>query len=56
MVQVEIGAAAGIVGLLITDDGDQVEIVMSPDECRDFVNGLGAAIKCASASRAGVMT
>jgi hypothetical protein len=56
VVTVEIGAAAGFVGLLITDDADRVEIVMSPDECRELCNGLGEAIQCASASRAGVMT
>ena len=53
---VEIGAAAGFVGLLITDDGDRVEIAMSPDEARELCNGLGEAIVCASASRTGVMT
>jgi hypothetical protein len=56
MVTVEIGAAAGLVCLLISDHGDQVEIVMSADECRDLCNGLGEAIQCASAARTGVMT
>jgi hypothetical protein len=58
MVTVEIAAAAGFVGLLITDDGtgDRTEIVMTPDECREFSNNLGAAIKSAAASRTGAMT
>lgn len=58
MVTVETAAVPGYVGLLITDDdtGNHTEIVMSPDECREFSNNLGAAIQAASATRTGVMT
>jgi hypothetical protein len=56
MVTVEIGDYAGFVVLVMTDEGSHAEIVMTPDEARGLVNNLGAAIKCAAASRAGVMT
>jgi hypothetical protein len=56
VVTVEIGDYAGFVVLLMTDDSSHAEIVMTPDEARGLVNNLGAAIKCASAARAGVMT
>jgi hypothetical protein len=56
MVCVEIGDYAGFVVLVVSDDSTHAEIVMTPDEARGLVNNLGAAIKCASAARAGVMT
>jgi hypothetical protein len=58
MVTVEIAAAAGYVGLLITDDGNgnHTEIVMDPDEARGLCNGLGEAIQAASAIRTGVLS
>jgi hypothetical protein len=37
------------------DDGADVEIVMTADECREFCNGLGEAIMRVS-ERTGVMT
>jgi hypothetical protein len=56
MVIVEIGDYAGFVVLVMTDEDNHAQLVMTPDECRELVNNLGAAIKCASAARAGVMT
>jgi hypothetical protein len=58
MLTVEIASAAGFVGLLITDDdnGNHTEIVMSPDEARQFSNNIGSAIMAAAASRAGALT
>jgi hypothetical protein len=53
MVTVEIADVCGLVVLMFDDGGDHVEIVMSPDECREFCNHLGAAIL--GASRAKVM-
>lgn len=46
MIRTEICVYDGHVVLVITnpDDGAVVEIVMSPDECRQFSNGLGEAI------------
>jgi len=58
VVTVETGVYDGSVVLVLTDDGNgnHTEIVMSPDECREFSNNLGAAIQAASATRTGVMT
>jgi hypothetical protein len=56
MVMVEIGDYAGFVVLVLSDDSTHAEVVMTPDEARGLVNNLGAAIKCAAAARAGVMT
>ena len=55
MIRTEIAVHVGYVVLLISDedDGAAVEIWMSPDECRSFVNGLGSAIM--RVSKAGVM-
>jgi hypothetical protein len=55
VIRVEIAIDGGHVVLLIRDpdDGTAVEIWISPDECRSFVNGLGEAILCLS--KAGVM-
>lgn len=46
VIRTEICVYDGHVVLVITnpDDGAVVEIVMSPDECRQFSNGLGEAI------------
>ena len=54
MVTVEIADAGGLVVLVFTDGGDRVDLVMTPDECRELCNSLGEAILCAS--RTGVMT
>lgn len=47
MIRVEIKASGRYVRLVIKapDDGADVEIVMTADECRGFSNGLGEAIK-----------
>jgi hypothetical protein len=54
MVTVEIGDYAGLVVLVMTDEGSQTQLVLTPDEARELVNNLGSAIKCAA--RAGAMT
>ena len=56
MITVEIGDYRGHVVMLISDGQDHMQIVMTPDECRELCNNLGGAIKCASAARNGVMT
>jgi hypothetical protein len=45
-VKVEIHTGGRFVVLVIKapDDGADVEIVMTADDCRSFVNGLGEAI------------
>ena len=55
MIRAEIAIDGGHVVLLISDedDGTTVEIWMSPDDCRSFVNGLSEAIL--RVSKAGVM-
>ena len=57
MIRVEIQTCGRFVVLVIKapDDGADVEIVMTADECRDFSNGLGEAIMRA-AERNRVMT
>ena len=57
MIRVEIATCGRYVVLVIKapDDGADVEIVMTADECRDFSNGLGEAIMRA-AERNRVMT
>jgi hypothetical protein len=45
VIRTEICVYDGHVVQLISDDyGALVEIVTSPDECREYVNGLGEAI------------
>jgi hypothetical protein len=50
MVRTEIAVHGGYVVLLINDedDGGAVQIVMTADQCREYVNGLGRAILCLS--------
>jgi hypothetical protein len=56
VVTVEIAVANGHVLLLfrVPDDNADVVVVMTPDEAREFSNGIGGAIQCAS--KAGVLT
>jgi hypothetical protein len=55
VIRTEIAVCGGYVVLLIAapDDGAVVEIVMTPDECRQYVNSLGEAIL--RLTRTGVM-
>jgi hypothetical protein len=57
VIKVEIHTCGPYVALVIKapDDGADVEIVMTADECREFSNGLGEAIKNVS-ERTRVMT
>jgi hypothetical protein len=57
VIRVEIATCGRYVVLVIKapDDGADVEIVMTADECREFCNGLGEAIMRVS-ERTGVMT
>jgi hypothetical protein len=55
VIRTEIAVHGGYVVLLISspDDDAVVEIVMTADECRQYVNGLGEAIL--RLTRVGVM-
>ena len=55
VIRTEIAVHGGYVVLLISspDDGAVVEIVMTADECRQYVNSLGEAIL--RLTRVGVM-
>ena len=55
MIRTEIAVHGGYVVLLISDedDGAALQIAMTADECREYVNGLGEAIL--RLTRVGVM-
>jgi len=53
MVEVEVGAVPGFVGITFTTDDDRVELVLTADQARDLCNAVGEGIL--AASRSGVM-
>jgi hypothetical protein len=44
VIRTEISVCGAYVVLTMADDGDVMEIWLSADECREYVNGLGEAI------------